>query len=133
MWTSHTLKGDKSSLVFIIEVEHGLQLHIVQLAAAAAAFHGVLELGKSELSYSDTCSISIEKPLMGMLDVVFTFARFILDSLLVSNNPHDFKGTTYRLLEESLQLIVKALCSLGFLHNQDESMTRSNTPKNSRY
>lgn len=91
MWTLRTLKRDKSSLVFIIEVEHGLQLHIVQLAAAAAAFHGVLELGKSELSYSNTCSISIEKPLISTLDVVFTFAGFILHSLLVSHNPDNFR------------------------------------------
>lgn len=83
MWTSHTLKRDESSLVFIIEVEHGLQLHIIQLAAAAAAFHGVLELGKSELSYSNTCSISIEKLLLGISNVVITFAGFILNSLLV--------------------------------------------------
>lgn len=49
-WTPRTLEGDKSSLVFIIEVEHGLQLHIVQLTAAAATLHGGLELGESELS-----------------------------------------------------------------------------------
>lgn len=36
-------------------------------------------------------------------------------------------ATTYRLLEESLQLIVKTLCSLGFLRNQDESMTGNNS------